>query len=93
MKLSHFNFHLPDELLAEFPGSSQILEEYGRQNFQAQVIGAEGRLLLTIWNEQVRLWSIDSGLDDLLQRGCQWLQPYLASHPEVSDRLEICRRC
>ncbi|NJM73155.1 MAG: hypothetical protein HC862_25170 [Scytonema sp. RU_4_4] len=31
--------------------------------------------------KSVILWSLD--LDDLLTRGCDWLKPYLASHPNA----------
>lgn len=36
---------------------------------------------------RVRLWSIE-GLDDLLDRGCEWLGDYVASHPV--DGAQMC---
>ncbi len=41
--------------------------------------GADGKVIL---------WSLD--LDDLLARGCNWLQDYLATNPDAEEQ-EICR--
>ncbi|NER19785.1 MAG: hypothetical protein F6J96_03305 [Symploca sp. SIO1C2] len=40
-------------------------------------------------DSKVILWSLD--LEDLLARGCDWLQDYLATHPDAAEQ-EICRQ-
>jgi hypothetical protein len=38
--------------------------------------------------EKVQLWHVER-LEDLLKRGCHWLQDYFMNHPQ---ELEVCRR-
>ena len=40
---------------------------------------------------KVQLWSIQ-GLDELLVRGCNWLEDYLVIHPEELEKLEVCQK-
>ncbi|MBW4600642.1 MAG: hypothetical protein KME29_13855 [Calothrix sp. FI2-JRJ7] len=37
----------------------------------------------------VRTRRLDN-LDILLTRGCDWLLPYLATHPTARERLKVC---
>ncbi|MBN4005695.1 AAA-like domain-containing protein [Nostoc sp. LPT] len=39
---------------------------------------------------QVILWSLD--LDDLLTRGCQWLEDYFVTHPQARNSLRPCSK-
>ncbi|ASC73754.1 WD-40 repeat protein [Halomicronema hongdechloris C2206] len=38
----------------------------------------------------VRLFRLDNGLDDLLARGCAWLQDYFNANPEKQAEAGIC---
>ncbi|NES19950.1 MAG: hypothetical protein F6K41_13695 [Symploca sp. SIO3E6] len=40
-------------------------------------------------DKTVRLWPVES-LDDLLVRGCNWLEDYLRTNPDDSDIDEFC---
>ena len=49
-----------------------------------------GKTLVTLGKAgKVIFWNLD--LDDLLARGCLWLEDYLATHPEDLAELEICQ--
>ncbi len=39
-------------------------------------------------NSMVYLWRVES-LDELLVRGCEWLQDYFLTHPEELEKLEV----
>jgi len=50
----------------------------------------DGELLASgSWDGKVILWSLD--LEDLIARSCDWLQDYLATHPDAAEQ-EICRQ-
>ncbi|MDY6936079.1 MAG: hypothetical protein SWY16_00305 [Cyanobacteriota bacterium] len=50
----------------------------------------DGRTLASVGNDgKVILWNLD--LNDLLNRGCRWLENYLIAHPEDLAELEICQ--
>jgi WD40 repeat protein len=36
-----------------------------------------------------KLWNLD--LEDLIQRGCTWVQDYLATNPTELEELKICQ--
>jgi WD40 repeat protein len=38
----------------------------------------------------VKLWRVE-GLEELLARGCDWLQDYLTTHPQELEKLEVCQ--
>jgi len=66
-------------VLAEFPGNYFMMSP-------------DGKFLITkLRNGERRLWRVDNGLDDLLARGCSWLQPYLKFNPEDLKRLKVCQ--
>jgi WD40 repeat protein len=43
-------------------------------------------------DKTVKLWNLDRDLDNLIRRGCLWLEDYLASHPEEARKFsQICK--
>jgi WD40 repeat protein len=38
-----------------------------------------------------RVWKVEKNLDQLLLRGCNWLNDYLASNPLNLEKLEVCQ--
>jgi WD40 repeat protein len=50
----------------------------------------EGEYIVTASSDNtVKLWRIEN-LDELLTRGCKWLQEYLVTNPAVKDELKFC---
>ncbi|MEQ8540702.1 MAG: hypothetical protein RIB93_25010 [Coleofasciculus sp. D1-CHI-01] len=64
--------------IAEFPGS------YG-------TLSPDRRTIALIQKDKVVLKPGYRNLDELLARGCDWLQDYLATHEEARERLRVCR--
>ncbi len=55
-------------------------------------ISPDGQLIATASRDgTARLWSVDS-LDQLLERGCDWLQDYFVNHPEDLETLQVCQQ-
>ncbi|NES80218.1 MAG: hypothetical protein F6K10_01245 [Moorea sp. SIO2B7] len=48
------------------------------------------RIATTGEDGKVRLWCVQ-GLNELLKRGCDWLETYLMIHPEERDNLPLCQ--
>jgi WD40 repeat protein len=48
------------------------------------------RILTASWDNTAKVWRV-GGLDELLARGCDWLQDYFVTHPEARERLWVCR--
>jgi WD40 repeat protein len=43
-------------------------------------------------DKTVKLWNLERDLDNLIRRGCLWLEDYLASHPEEARKFsQICK--
>ncbi|NJQ97285.1 MAG: hypothetical protein HC784_05565 [Hydrococcus sp. CSU_1_8] len=41
----------------------------------------------------IRIWQVEEELvrlERLLKQGCQWLDDYLASHPQEREKLTVC---
>ncbi|MEB3830403.1 WD40 repeat domain-containing protein, partial [Phormidium sp. CCY1219] len=38
-----------------------------------------------------RVWRVE-GLEELLARGCEWLQYYFVSHPQAREKLTVCQK-
>ncbi|MCL1474253.1 AAA-like domain-containing protein [Argonema antarcticum] len=52
---------------------------------------ADGKSLATAGSDStVRIWRVEE-LDELLNRGCEWLKDYLATHREVREQLKVCK--
>jgi WD40 repeat protein len=68
--------------VAQFAPYGVHLDERGVW-FRSISFSPDGKLLATTGsNDLVRLWKIDT-LNELLERGCIWLQEYLTSHPDA----------
>ncbi|MDJ0516301.1 MAG: WD40 repeat domain-containing protein [Trichodesmium sp. MO_231.B1] len=51
----------------------------------------DGEMIATASDDYtVKLW-IDWRIEDLTQRGCEWLNDYLISHPQELEELKICQ--
>ncbi|MBP0003533.1 MAG: hypothetical protein J7642_07405, partial [Cyanobacteria bacterium SBC] len=42
------------------------------------------RLVTTSYDRTARLWRVET-LDELLERGCEWLHDYLTTNPNATD--------
>jgi WD40 repeat protein len=62
----------------------------------AQYVGSDasfspdGQYLVTVFGETVKVWAVEN-LDQLLVRGCDWLQSYLRYNPEGQKQQGICQ--
>jgi WD40 repeat protein len=84
-------------LLAEFPGFANFFPGRDGSVESERPISPDGRYLLTNWSQdfnrrddQLRLWRIDAGLDDLLAQGCKKLSAYFETHPELRQVVQNC---
>lgn len=78
-----------ENLRAEVKANPDIIYDLG--------FTANGRAVLTVSRDgTVRRWQVREGLADLenlLQRGCNWLQDYLAIRPQERDKLSASVSC
>lgn len=52
---------------------------------------ADGKSLAAAGSDStIGIWRVEE-LDELLQRGCNWLKDYLATHREVREKLKACK--
>jgi hypothetical protein len=72
-------YNIAGNFIAEFPGIHPQLSADGSKvvTFSADGSG--------------RIWQMDNGLDDLLVRGCKWLDTYFISNSEAFEKLEVCQ--
>jgi Tol biopolymer transport system component len=84
-------------LLAEFPGFANFFPGRDGSVESEGPISPDGQYLLTDWSQdfnnrddQLRLWRIDAGLDDLLAQGCKKLSAYFETHPELRQVVQNC---
>jgi WD40 repeat protein len=42
-------------------------------------------------DNKVVVWSVPQNLDELLERGCNWLSSYFANRPDGRERLKVCQ--
>lgn len=56
---------------------------------------SDGQEIITIsQNGKIQKWQVEnelSRLDTLLQKGCQWLEDYLNTHPQEQRKLTVCQ--
>jgi hypothetical protein len=59
----------------------------GHQSFVFRVVySPDGKTLASAsWDNTIKLWNLD--LDNLLAQGCNWLEGYLATRPDVAKEL------
>ncbi|MEH1839323.1 MAG: ribosome assembly protein 4, partial [Nostoc sp.] len=48
------------------------------------------RILTASWDNTAQVWRADN-LDELLSRGCQWLNDYLVTNPKDLETLQVCQ--
>ncbi|MBD2194249.1 MULTISPECIES: AAA-like domain-containing protein [Calothrix] len=71
------------KLLADLKGHQDLVSSAS--------FSPDGQRILTASDDNTaKVWRV-GGLDDLLARGCDWLQDYFVTHPEVRERLKVCR--
>lgn len=70
---------------------NQLAEFNGHQDWVRDVnFSPDGKYLLTASADgTARLWRVET-LDQLLARGCTWLEDYFVSHPADLAELEVC---
>ncbi len=74
---------LSGNLIAEFRGHQGPVESV--------CFSPDGRFVATGSPDgTARLWRAQT-LEELLKRGCEWLGDYFAGHPEVREKLRVCR--
>jgi WD40 repeat protein len=71
---------------------SQLAEFTGHQGWVLSAsFHPNGKFLATASSDcTARLWQVE-GLDELLERGCNWLKDYFVTHPEALEKLEVCQ--
>ncbi|KAB8320614.1 hypothetical protein SD81_003290 [Tolypothrix campylonemoides VB511288] len=64
----------------------------GHQNYViSAAFSPDGQRIVTASvDSTAKVWGV-GGLDELLARGCDWLQDYFVTHPEARERLRVCR--
>ncbi|MDF5710920.1 MAG: hypothetical protein PUP90_25430 [Nostoc sp. S4] len=66
------------------------LKEYKKEVSRA-AFSSDGKRVFTVFSDgSINVWQLGE-LDDLLVRGCNWLQDYFISHPETRERLRVCQ--
>ena len=81
-------------------GTARLWDLSGNQiaefsDYQGQVrilaFSPNGEYLATVSGDgKAKLRRVE-GLDELLARGCDWLEYYLLAHPEALEKLEVCQ--
>ncbi len=72
-------------LLASFPGYGPSIASAAFSPDGERIVIASGE-----YDYTTKVWQV-GGLDELLTRGCDWLQDYFVTHPEVREKLRVCR--
>ncbi|MGK7875841.1 MAG: AAA-like domain-containing protein [Xenococcaceae cyanobacterium] len=79
---------LQGNLRAEFKGHQDSIYKVS--------FSADGQRIATVSRDDtVRVWQVEEGLEgleQLLTKGCKWLQDYLATHPKEQKKLEVCEK-
>ncbi|BAZ14276.1 WD-40 repeat protein [Calothrix sp. NIES-4071] len=71
----------------------QIAEyQHEEKSIASAIPSPDGKKIMTItlFDNRLRVWRLDN-LDNLITRGCDWLKDYLATHPQASQRLKMCK--
>jgi WD40 repeat protein len=73
---------LPGQLLAEFKDDTGIASiQFSPTGERLTTLSREGTL---------QTWRVED-LSKMLQRGCDWLEDYLSTHPEHRERFKMCK--
>ncbi|NJK67511.1 MAG: PDZ domain-containing protein [Microcoleus sp. SU_5_3] len=70
----------------------QIAQLQGSKNQVVSIsFSPDGKSIVAGWaNGVVRVWRVQ-GLDELLARGCNWLQEYSTNNPALRAELKVCK--
>jgi len=69
--------------LAEFKGHRSAVTSVS--------FSPDGKYLATASNDgTARIWRVE-GLNEMLLRGCNWLNYYFVTHPQALEKLEVCQ--
>ncbi|MDJ0556534.1 MAG: WD40 repeat domain-containing protein [Microcoleaceae cyanobacterium MO_207.B10] len=74
-------------------GTVRVWDILGRQVAQfenAVSLSPDGRYVATLEDNYLQLWQVQ-GLNDLLKTGCDWLEDYFVTHPQVKADLQVCQ--
>lgn len=74
-------WNLQGQLLAEFKGLMGTASIH---------FSPDGERLMTVTRQSTLQTRRIEDLPQMLQRGCDWLEDYLSTHPEAQKRLEVC---
>ena len=51
----------------------------------------DGKSLISgSYDNTVKVWNLDIGLDDFLQLSCSWLKDYFITHPAARETFKVC---
>ncbi len=67
-----------------------VLKGHTSAVFSARFSDDGKRILTASYDNTARIWRMEE-LDDLLGRGCEWLNDYLVIHAEDLDNLKVCQ--
>ena len=80
-------WNLDGKLLKILRGHQAPIEDISFSPDGKTLVSASDDKTIILWN--LDEWTMD--VDELLERGCNWLQDYLTNRPEKLEELETCK--